>query len=172
MVYLQQLAQSIGAPTETVPIKTNYGTRDADPDHRSALEVWDEFRKHHKISNLARRPATIWSDSQNALANAQTPFGWLSGKLRHIKTSFHFLKQYMLPNDLDAHVSLQAVSDSSSHRARVEGRHVRGDDNPADVLTKGFGDSSVKNSGRNMKMEVFTRHASFCLGRRGAAASV
>ena len=106
-------------------------------------------------------PAMVWSDSTSAISNAKTPFGWLTNKLRHIKTAFHFVKQYVIPNDNGAKMHLESVPKYSERHFNLW--HVRGDDNPSDIMTKGMGDKAMKS---NQKKEVFQRHARFCLGIR------
>ena len=153
-VYLTRLARSLHIVEGPTPIFCNQGPSNEE----SAYKVWCDYKKHAKVFDYTHMPAMLWSDSQNAIANAHTPFGWLTNKLRHIKTAFHFVKQYVLPNDQDCNLTLEATD-----RDAYGLGHVRGEDNPSDILTKGFGD---KNTKKNAKAEVFTRHARFCLGMR------
>jgi hypothetical protein len=154
VVYLTRLCKSMHLCDTTVPIVMNQGPENEE----SAYKVWRDYMKHAKISDYEHIPAMVWSDSQNAISNVSQPFGWLMNKLRHIKTAFHFVKQYVIPNDTGVRLSLEpAVSDSFNLK------HVRGEDNPSDILTKGFGDAKVK---KVQKAETFQRHAHFCLGMR------
>ena len=168
VVYLQMLLKSIRRPTDVVPIKISLGSKEDNPEG-GALYQWRSYLREHGIHADTPQPTPkIWSDSQNAISNATTPFGWLSNKLRHIKTAFHFLKQYILPNDLDARISLEPVEQMATgtrDKSMALG-FTRGDDNPADVLTKGFGEPKSANSAR---MTLFQRHARFCLGIPEAA---
>ena len=163
------LLKSIRRPTDVVPIKISLGSKEDNPEG-GALYQWRSYLREHGIHADTPQPTPkIWSDSQNAISNATTPFGWLSNKLRHIKTAFHFLKQYILPNDLDARISLEPVEQMATgtrDKSMALG-FTRGDDNPADVLTKGFGEPKLANSAR---MTLFQRHARFCLGIPEAAA--
>ena len=167
LVYLQMFAKSLRLPdNERVDVRVNQGTNDtsAAPDgHGSALRVWEEFKQVHGIP--ADETAMCWSDSQNAIANAKTPFGWLSGKLRHLHTAFHFVKQYVLKNESSAWLRLRACDTygTSAHAFKLD--HVRGDDNPADIFTKGFGDATAKAT-NNQRAATFQRHMKFCLGLR------
>ena len=124
----------------------------------SAYKVWRDYMKHAKMSDYEHVPAMVWSDSQNAISNVSQPFGWLMNKLRHIKTAFHFVKQYVIPNDSGVRLSLEPAGCDSFNL-----KHVRGEDNCADILTKGFGDAKVK---KVQKADTFQRHAHFCLGMR------
>ena len=87
----------------------------------------------------------IWSDSKVALAQAGKPDHWVVDKLRHIRTAFFFFKSYVRS------AALQLCS-------------VSGNDNPADIFTKGFG--APGKTAANQKAEVFQRHARFCAGQR------
>jgi hypothetical protein len=71
------------------------------------------------LSNTGTREnpgcVSIWSDSMNALQNSKKE--WVSDKLRHIKTAYHFFKQYVKWGDLRL-------------------GHVAGPENCADIFTK------------------------------------
>ena len=73
--------------------------------------VWRDNEKSEQVSAL-------YSDSSNAIQKAHKH--WVSPRLRHIKTAYHFFKQYVLSGD-------------------VKLSHVSGTQNVADILTKGFG---------------------------------
>ena len=89
----------------------------------------------------------IWCDSQNAVAEANKPENWVSNKLRHIKTGYHFLCGYIQ----DKLFSLE---------------HVPGDFNCSDIMTKGWGKS--KAGAENQRAAEWRRHADFCLGTPSA----
>ena len=157
-VYLSQLVRSMRIPVHDMPIHVNQGPHNSE----TAYQVWKSYMDKAHVSEYMQQPAMLWSDSSNAITNARTPFGWLQNKLRHIKTAFHFLKQYVLPNDYGARLKLQPVSQVTDPKM-FQLDHVRGEDNPADIFTKGFGDKKTKG---NNKADVFERHAKFCLGVR------
>ena len=154
VVYLTRLCKSMHLCDTTVPIVVNQGPENEE----SAYKVWRDYMKHAKMSDYEHVPAMVWSDSQNAISNVSQPFGWLMNKLRHIKTAFHFVKQYVIPNDTGVRLSLEPAGSDSFNL-----KHVRGEDNCADILTKGFGDAKVK---KVQKADTFQRHAHFCLGMR------
>ena len=166
LVYLQMFAKSLKLPdNDRVDMRVNRGTDDTDapPGGKgSALRVWEEFKRAHDIP--ADETAMCWTDSQNAIANARTPFGWLSNKLRHLHTAFHFVKQYVLRNDSSAWLRMRACDTYGDRTHAFNLDHVRGDDNPADIFTKGFGDAKAKT--KNQRAETFQRHMRFCLGQR------
>jgi hypothetical protein len=87
----------------------------------------------------------IWSDSQVAIAQSKKPDAWIVDKLRHVKTAYFFFKSYV------RECALQLLPCS-------------GTDNPADIMTKGFG--APGNTANNQKADLFHRHALFCCGRR------
>ena len=104
------------------------------------------------LSNTGTREnpgcVSIWSDSMNALQNSKKE--WVSDKLRHIKTAYHFFKQYVKWGDLRL-------------------GHVAGPENCADIFTKGYGEG---NSGQsNQKAGEYLKHALTCLGHKGCEAS-
>ena len=91
---------------------------------------------------------SIWSDSMNALQNSKKE--WVSDKLRHIKTAYHFFKQYVKWGDLRL-------------------GHVAGPENCADIFTKGYGEG---NSGQSNQIAgEYLKHALTCLGHKGCEAS-
>ena len=96
--------------------------------------------------NAATYAGQIWSDSQNALACAREPEGWVRNKVRHVRTAWFWFKQYVQKRELIV-------------------RYCRGTDQVGDILTKGFGTAK---GGRETKMSqaraLFDRHARFCLG--------
>lgn len=136
LIYLQMLAASLEHPTETVELFSNEGTA-SDP---GCVQRWRQWVTQNEVP-----ASTLSTDSMNAIANARMPPGWLQEALRHIKTHFHFVKQFIL----DKSISLQ---------------HCRGDDNCSDIFTKGFG--TGKSGASNQRAEVFKKHAKFCLGLR------
>ena len=128
---------------------------DAAPDGMSecltGLARFSSFRKKYLLpasnppciqENPTRTPF-IYSDSQNAIANARMPPGWLQEALRHVKTAFHFFKQFV-------------------YEKLINLEHCRSEDNPADIMTKGWGKAKT----HNQKSNDFKKHAEFCLGRR------
>ena len=136
VIYLQMLAASMNNPTATVELFSNEGTED----QPGCVQRWREW------VSMQQEHGTIHTDSMNAIANASMPAGWLQEALRHIRTHFHFVKQFVLDKSIDL-------------------LHCRGDVNCADIFTKGFGTS--KSSGTvNQRSEVFRKHAKFCLGMR------
>ena len=95
----------------------------------------------HSTSDCQCHAVDIWCDSQNAIAQARRP--WVADKLRHIKTSWFFFKDYVKRGEL----RLQYVS----------GKH-----NCADILTKGFGEG--KHGSANQQHEYFAKNAMKLLG--------
>ena len=134
LIYIQMLCASLDNPTHTVNIHSNTGTKE----QPGCVALWREYVRMHP-HNIPQ----IYSDSQNAIANASMPPGWLQEALRHVKTAFHFFKQFVY----EKLISLE---------------HCRSEDNPSDIMSKGFG--KAKNT--NQKEPVFTKHARFCLGYR------
>ena len=137
LVYLQMLMSSISHPTETVEIFTNSGT-DKDP---GIVRTWQNWVKQNNLVELSN--ANLHTDSKNAISNFLTPPGWLSESLRHIKTHFHFVKQFCLDKMIGLH-------------------HCKSGDNCADIGTKGWGNSAE--TAYNQKYEVFRKHAKTVLG--------
>jgi hypothetical protein len=133
-IYLQMLAASLNNPTDTIEIFSNTGTEE-DP---GCVTRWRRY-----IAANPNEQAQVYSDSTNAIANAKMPQGWLQEALRHVKTSFHFFKQFVYDKSL--------LLD-----------HARSGDNPADIMTKGWG----KSVSTNQKATTFERHAKFCMGMR------
>jgi hypothetical protein len=116
----------------------------------STFEIYcNDFSRYatdgNERNDKYRTAVQIWSDSQVAIAQAKKPDCWIVDKLRHVKTAYFFFKSYVR----DALLSLQPCS---------------GTDNPADIMTKGFG--APGNTANNQKAELFNRHALFCCGRR------
>ena len=138
VVYLQMLLASIEHPTETVEVFSNEGS-DTDP---GCVRRWREWVRDHPDSNAGQ--ADIHTDSTNALANANMPPGWLQETLRHIKTHFHFVKQFIQ----DKSITLS---------------HCGSDDQRADIFTKGFGAKSCAPE-NNQRAHIFRKHAKTCLG--------
>ena len=169
LVYIQMLSGSLDMPNDYVAVKVNSGSDEpwqAGKDPSSALRAWRAYTSSEGLSKHGDPPTTkttAYTDSANAEANARTPFGWLSNKLRHIKTAFHCVKDAILPNDTGTRIRLEEVG-SKPPSGQFGLEHVRGDDNPSDCLTKGMGAPNVK--GTNQKAELFNRHAKFCLGYR------
>ena len=133
VLYLQMLARSIDSPSTNVPIYSNLGT-DEDP---GCVRRWREYMREHK-----HQRATLYSDSTNAISNLRTPPGWLAESLRHVKTAFHFAKQFFFENI----ISLE---------------HTSGQTQCADIFTKGWG---AKTSVNDQRTQLFTKHAMQCLG--------
>ena len=168
LVYLQMLANSLYGHRESSPIYTNQGTDGED----RALKVWRKYEEMCDADGTPIHPATAYSDSANAIANARTAFGWLNEKLRHVKTAFHFVKQYVLPNDLGARLELRPCApaprnDYPNAKSSTEGafslEHVRGDDNPSDLMTKAYSSSKL---GIGQRAKLFAKHNNFCRGLR------
>lgn len=88
----------------------------------------------------------VWSDSLNAVQNSRKE--WVSDKLRHIKTAYHFFKQYVKSGDIDL-------------------QHISGLANCADIFTKGYGEGGPNSP--NQMAEAFRQHALRCLGHRNCA---
>ena len=103
---------------------------------------WREWARDHPDSNSGQ--ADVYTDSTNALANASMPPGWLQETLRHIKTHFHFVKQFIQ----DKSITLS---------------HCVSEDQRADIFTKGFGAKSCAPD-NNQRAHVFRKHAKTCLG--------
>jgi hypothetical protein len=134
LIYLQMLCESLKYPTTTIQVFSNKGTND----QPGCVTLWHEYKQNNPICT-----PSIYSDSQNAIANARMPPGWLQEALRHVKTAFHFFKQFV-------------------YEKLITLEHCRSEDNCADIMTKGSG--KAKNN--NQKAPTFSRHADFCLGYR------
>ena len=97
------------------------------------------------LSNTGTREnpgcVSIWSDSMNALQNSKKE--WVSDKLRHIKTAYHFFKQYVKSGDIDL-------------------QHISGPENCADIFTKGYGECAY--GAANQMAAAYQKHALKCLG--------
>ena len=135
IIYLQMLVASLDNPTPTVTIFGNNGTKD-DPG------IIRRFRQYFAENPVQQ--AFVYTDSANAISNARSPPGWLDESLRHIKTAFHFIKQFV-------------------QSGQIKLDHCRGEDNCSDLLSKGFGKGSVK---ANQCSDIFLHHAKFVLGHR------
>ena len=116
----------------------------------AAFEIFSNDKSRYQDG--ANRPAAafdtavkIWSDSKVALAQASKPDHWVVDKLRHIRTAYFFFKSYV-------------------RSAKLQLCSVSGNDNCADIFTKGFGAPGKTTA--NQKADLFQRHASFCAGRR------
>ena len=89
--------------------------------------------------------ATVWSDSQAALKQGRDPDGWVADKLRHLRTAWHFFRQYVQSEEIIP-------------------RFCRGGDNCSDILTKGFGTGrGGTGTPCSQKASDYHRHARFCL---------
>ena len=88
----------------------------------------------------------IWSDSLNAVQNSRKE--WVSDKLRHIKTAYHFFKQYVTSRDIDL-------------------QHISGLSNCSDIFTKGYGEGAA--GSLNQMAEAFHEHALCCLRHQNCA---
>jgi hypothetical protein len=77
------LLESLGEAPNEVRVLSNEDT-DEDP---GCVQIWQND------NNNSSAPIKIWSDSLNAVQNSKK--GWVSDKLRHIKTAYHFFKQYV-----------------------------------------------------------------------------
>ena len=130
VIWLKMLLESMGEEPGVVEIGSNEGT----PEDPGCVRIWRENEKAERI------PA-LHSDSSNAIQNAHKH--WVSPRLRHIKTAYHFFKQYVLSSD-------------------VKLTHVSGTQNVADILTKGFGSCGPHQS--NQKGPEFRIKALEALG--------
>ena len=128
-VYLSMLAESLRVPSSVVELHCNDRSPHATDDTR---DIW-------------KTAVQVWSDSEAALGQAKKPDNWVIDKLRHIRTAYHFFKQYVRWG------VLRFVS-------------VSGKDNPSDIYTKGWG--APGKTATNQKADEFQRHAAFNLGRR------
>ena len=135
VIYLQMLLASLSHPTETVEVFAKEGS-DQDP---GCIRRWREWTRDHPDTS-----AIVNTDSMNAIANASMPPGWLQETLRHIKTHFHFVKQF--------------IQDKS-----IALTHCSSEDQRADIFTKGFG-ARTSAPGNNQKAHSFRRLAKMCLG--------
>ena len=130
-VYLSMFAQSLRVPRSVFEVYCN---------DRSSLAPDDT--EDHPIWKTAIQ---VWTDSEAALAQARKPDHWVVDKLRHIRTAYHFFKQYV-------------------RKGLLRFASVSGKDNPADQYTKGFGAPGT--TAANSRADVFQRHAFFNFGRR------
>ena len=105
-VYLCMLAESLQVPRAVFEVFCNDRSSLAPPGSEDS-PIW-------------RTAIQIWSDSEAALAQAKKPDNWVVDKLRHIRTAYHFFKQYV-------------------RKGLLRFSSVSGKDNCADVYTKGFG---------------------------------
>ena len=128
------LCASLDNPTQTINVFSNTGTEDKP----GCVTTWRKYIQENPTCT-----PFIYSDSQNAIANARMPPGWLQEALRHVKTAFHFFKQFV-------------------YEKLINLEHCRSEDNPADIMTKGWGKAKT----HNQKSNDFKKHAEFCLGRR------
>ena len=134
LIYIQMLCASLDNPTQTINVFSNTGTEDKP----GCVTTWRKYIQENPTCT-----PFIYSDSQNAIANARMPPGWLQEALRHVKTAFHFFKQFV-------------------YEKLINLEHCRSEDNPADIMTKGWGKAKT----HNQKSNDFKKHAEFCLGRR------
>ena len=130
-VYLSMLAESLRVPRSVFELYCN--------DISQRAPVGSEH------SGIWRTAVQIWSDSEAALGQANKPENWVIDKLRHIRTAYHFFKQYV-------RMGLLRFSSVSGH------------DNCSDIYTKGWG--APGNTAANQKADIFQRHAMFNMGRR------
>ena len=130
VIWLKMLLESLGEQPGVVEIGSNDGT----PEDPGCVRIWRDNEKSERV------PA-LYSDSSNAIQNAHKH--WVSLRLRHIKTAYHFFKQYVLSGD-------------------VKLSHVSGTQNVADLLTKGFGTCGPHQS--NQKAHDFRIKAMEALG--------
>ena len=129
-VYIKMLLESLDERPGKVGILSNEGTED-DP---GCVRIWQD-------DNKSTAPIKIWSDSLNAVQNSKKE--WVSDKLRHIKTAYHFFKQYVKSGDIDL-------------------QHISGPENCADIFTKGYGECAYGAS--NQMAAAYQKHALKCLG--------
>ena len=80
------LAATLDKPTETVEIFANQGTTEKP----GCVTLWRRYLQDNPDLSV-----NIYSDSSNAIANAKAPPGWLQEALRHVRTAFHFFKQFI-----------------------------------------------------------------------------
>ena len=95
------LLESLDERPGKVGILLNEGTED-DP---GCVRIWQD-------DNKSTAPIKIWSDSLNAVQNSKKE--WVSDKLRHIKTAYHFFKQYVKSGDID----LQHIAATAAKKVR------------------------------------------------------
>ena len=131
-VYIAMLAESLRVPRAVVEMYCNDRSRMIEDSDDTSNPTW-------------RTAFQVWTDSEAALAQANKPENWVIDKLRHIRTAYHFFKQYV-------------------KRGVIRFASVSGKDNPADCYTKGFG--APGRTATNNRADVFQRHAMFCLGHR------
>ena len=130
VIWLKMLLESMGEQPGVVEIGSNDGT----PEDPGCVHIWWDNEKSEQV------PA-LHSDSSNAIQNMHKH--WVSPRLWHIKTAYHFFKQYVLSGD-------------------VKLSHVSGTQNVANILTKGFGTCGPHQS--NQKGPDFREKALEALG--------
>ena len=121
--------ESLKCPTPTIPVVTHQGDKSKPCKH--------DF-------NCNCRAIRIWCDSRIAVIEGNHPDNWISNKLRRMKNSYHFFRQYVQSRDLEL-------------------VHVPGDLNCADCLTKGYGKGTKTEL--NQKAALFCQHADLILGK-------
>ena len=134
-IYIKMLLESLDEQPGMVRVLSNEGT-EQDP---GCVSIWQR-------DNKTSSPMKVWSDSLNAVQNSRKE--WVSDKLRHIKTAYHFFKQYVKSGDIDL-------------------QHISGLANCADIFTKGYGEGAPGSP--NQMAEAFRQHALRCLGHRNCA---
>jgi hypothetical protein len=138
----RMLGITLGQNHGSVSMFSNSGSA-AEP---GCVRIWqesDEFKKmsgRHKLQEC--KAVHVWTDSANAISFAKKD--WTADKLRHIKTCWHFFKQYVKAGEISLH-------------------HCPGTSNPSDILTKAYGAGEGQN---NQKAKEFRKNAMFCLGDR------
>jgi hypothetical protein len=73
------------------------------------------------------------SSSESTRANLKKSEGWQDGKLRHVKTSFQFVREHVKMQDIALHP-------------------VKGKENCSDCLTKGYANGQCKESHKYARM--------------------
>ena len=134
-IYIKMLLESLDEKPGMVRVLSNEGT-DEDP---GCVSIW---QRDNATSGLIK----IWSDSLNAVQNLRKE--WVSDKLRHIKTAYHFFKQYVTSRDIDL-------------------QHISGLSNCSDIFTKGYGEGAA--GSLNQMAEAFHEHALCCLRHQNCA---
>ena len=124
------LLESLDERPGKVSVLSNEGTEE-DP---GCVRIW-------QADNKSTAPIKIWSDSLNAVQNSKKE--WVSDKLRHIKTAYHFFKQYVKSGDIDL-------------------QHISGPENCSDIFTKGYGEGAYGQP--NQMAGAYLKHALKCLG--------
>ena len=113
LLYLQMLVAHLHHPTEHIHIYANEGTEEKP----GCVARWREYNA--LFPKEEHSTVQAFTDSQNAVAIASSPPGWLHESLRHVKTHFMFVKQYIQDGTMILN-------------------HCPGKKQPADLLTKGF----------------------------------